>query len=137
MGGGHNSRDGIIAGINVTPLVDITLVLLVIFIVTAKIMVAPAVPMDLPRASQSTEVQVVLSILLPKEGPVLVNGSAVADDAVLKERAKQALASQPDLRVVIQADGDVTHRRVIAVIDDLKAVGVTRIAFGALAEPQP
>ena len=94
--GGDNSRNGIIAGINVTPLVDITLVLLIIFIVTAKIMVAPAVPMDLPRSSQSKEVQVVLSILLPKEGPILVNGSAVADDATLTERAKQALVGQPE-----------------------------------------
>lgn len=132
--GGDNSRNGIIAGINVTPLVDITLVLLIIFIVTAKIMVAPAVPMDLPRSSQSKEVQVVLSILLPKEGPILVNGSAVADDATLTERAKQALVGQPNVRAVIQADGDVPHRRVIAVLDAVKRAGVARIAFGALPE---
>ena len=137
MGGSHQARGEIISGINVTPLVDITLVLLIIFIVTAKIMVAPAVPMDLPRASQSTEVQVVLSVMLPKEGPVLVNGAAVADDSVLEDRAQQVLQQQPDVRAVIQADGDVPHRRVIAVLDSLKRAGVRRIAFGALKEATP
>ena len=56
-------RGGIIEGINVTPLVDITLVLLVIFIVTAKIVVTPAVPLDLPRAAGAEELQTVLSVV--------------------------------------------------------------------------
>ena len=50
---GTGSSRGIISGINVTPLVDVTLVLLVIFIVTAKIVVTPAIPMDLPPAATS------------------------------------------------------------------------------------
>lgn len=57
---GHGNGDGMITGINVTPLVDITLVLLIIFIVTAKILVTPAVPLDLPQAARSEEVQLVL-----------------------------------------------------------------------------
>ena len=63
MAGTGTSR-GIITGINVTPMVDVTLVLLVIFIVTAKIVVTPAVPLDLPPASKSEEVQVVFSVIL-------------------------------------------------------------------------
>src|SRR5437868_15105429 len=70
---GNNQNDGVIAGINVTPLVDVMLVLLVIFIVTAKIIVTPAVTLDLPPAAHSEEVQVVLSVIVPARGPMLVN----------------------------------------------------------------
>ena len=57
MAGSNLPRRGIISGINVTPLVDVTLVLLIIFIVTAKIVVTPAVSLDLPRASEGKELQ--------------------------------------------------------------------------------
>ncbi len=132
MAAGTAARRGIISGINVTPLVDITLVLLVIFMVTAKIVVAPAVPLDLPQASQGRDIQVVFSVLLPTDGTLLVNGTPLASLEALEERARSALEESPDLRAVIQADGSVEHRRVIAALDALKGAGVTRIAFGAL-----
>ena len=68
MAGGAVPKRGIIAGINVTPLVDITLVLLIIFIVTAKMVVSSAVPMDLPQASEGQEIQVVFSVTLGAAG---------------------------------------------------------------------
>jgi biopolymer transport protein ExbD len=129
---GSGRDDGIIGGINVTPLVDVMLVLLVIFIVTAKIIVTPAVPLDLPQASHSEEVQVVLSVILPVRGAMHVNGAPLASDDQLADRAKEARAASPDLRAVIQADGDVPHRRVLHALDLLKGAGVTRVAFGAL-----
>jgi biopolymer transport protein TolR len=135
MAGGSNGsqRPGqLIDGINVTPLVDVMLVLLVIFIVTAKIIVTPAVPLDLPRASQSEEVQVVFSVIVPASGPTLVNGQPVTDDAMLIATARAALAEHPELRAVINADGAVQHRRVIATLDAIKSAGVTHVAFGAL-----
>lgn len=134
---GTAPKRGIIAGINVTPLVDITLVLLIIFIVTAKIVVAPAVPLDLPRASSGQEVQVILSVLLPKQGSTLVNGTPVANRAALVERARASLSEHPELRAVIQADGQVSHRRVMGVLDGLKRAGITRIAFGVLPGGDP
>ena len=128
--------NGIISGINVTPLVDVMLVLLVIFIVTAKIIVTPAVPLDLPQAAHGEEVQVVLSVILPVRGPMLVNGAALPNDEALEDKARAAMASDRDLRAVIQADGDVPHRRVIHVLDLLKGAGLTRVAFGALPVEQ-
>ena len=128
------TRRGIIAGINVTPLVDITLVLLIIFIVTAKIVVAPAVPLDLPEANERQHVQVVLSVLLPTDGRLLVNGSPVANSDALEHRARLALDENAELRAVIQADGAIPHRQVISVLDSLKRAGVTRVAFAALPE---
>ena len=127
-------QNGIIAGINVTPLVDVMLVLLVIFIVTAKIIVTPAVPLDLPHAAHGEEVQVVLSVVVPVQGTMLVNGAAVADDRALIDSARHALASDPELRAVIQADGAVPHRRIVHILDLLRDAGVTRVAFGALPD---
>ena len=129
-----NGQDngGIISGINVTPLIDVMLVLLVIFIVTAKVIVTPAVPLDLPHAAHGEEVQVVLSVILPVRGPMLVNGAALLNEEALADRARAALADDPELRAVIQADGQVPHWRVIRALDQLKGAGLTRIAFGAL-----
>ncbi len=140
MSGHHQPNDGgrgIIQGINVTPLVDITLVLLIIFIVTAKIMVTPAVPLDLPKAASSEAVQVIFSVLLAPDGRVLVNGAPVASDPLLKEKALQAAAETPELRAVIHADGAVPHRQVMHVIDVLKGAGISRIAFGAIPAEAP
>jgi biopolymer transport protein ExbD len=133
-GSSGSTPDGIIAGINVTPLVDVMLVLLVIFIVTAKIIVTPAVPLDLPHAAHGEEVQVVFSVIVPLRGPMLVDGAPVADDGAFSAKARAALAANADLRAVIQADGEVPHRRVIHVLDALKGAGITRVAFGALPD---
>ena len=130
----NQSGNGIISGINVTPLVDVMLVLLVIFIVTAKIIVTPAVPLDLPHAAHGEEVQVVLSITVPLRGPMLVDGAPLPSDDALSAKARAAAAGNAEVRAVIQADGDVPHRRIIRVLDDLKGAGLTRIAFGALPD---
>ena len=132
-GGSDNGRD-IIGGINVTPLVDVALVLLIIFIVTAKIIVMPAVPMDLPKAVQSEETQIIFSVLLPLQGPTLVDGEPVSDDAALLQRAREAVAKDSALRAVINADTAVSHGRVIHVLDVLKTAGIIHIAFGTTPE---
>jgi biopolymer transport protein ExbD len=124
-------RRGIIEGINVTPLVDITLVLLVIFIVTAKLVVTPAVPLDLPKASQSEELQTILSVIVPADGTLQVDGVAT-DEATLGAKARSALARDPELRAVIQADRAVSHGRVMGVLDTLKSAGLVQVAFGAV-----
>jgi biopolymer transport protein ExbD len=123
--------DGLIVGINVTPMVDIMLVLLIIFIVTAKIIVTPAVPMDLPEASQTEQVQVVLSIIVPVRGPTLVDGEPASTPDDLRRLAAAARARDPGLRAVINADGEVSHRRVLETLDLLKQAGLVRVAFGA------
>jgi biopolymer transport protein TolR len=132
MASPSQNGNGLIVAINVTPLVDITLVLLVVFMVTAKMIVTPAVPLELPRASQSEELQVVFSVILPTSGPTLVNGEPAANDDQLSRLAADALLKTPGLRAVINADGSVAHRRVIHTLDLIKSAGITRIAFGAL-----
>ncbi|MET0343647.1 MAG: biopolymer transporter ExbD [Polyangiales bacterium] len=138
MAGSQTPRGGIIEGINVTPLVDITLVLLIIFIVTAKLVVNPAVPLDLPAASTGEDLQTIFAVSITKDGKVLVDGKELGEDAQLAGKAREALDKDKELRAVIQADGDVSHRRVVWVLDQLKSTGLTRVAFGTVqAEGAP
>lgn len=129
MAGGTSNKGEIIAGINVTPLVDVVLVLLVVFIVTAKIISTPAMSMDLPQAASGSETQVVFSVILNASGQTFVDGEVMDDDALFLMRAKLAKSAHDDLRAVIHADGAVPHRRVIHVMDLLKQSGVQRVAF--------
>ena len=134
-GGTQDDPDDAITGINVTPLVDITLVLLIIFMVTAKIIVSQSVPLDLPKAATGTEVQVVFSIVLAADGTAQVDGKPIANDDAILELAKAAHDRNGDLRAVIKADSAVPHGRVIHVLDLLKQAGVAKIAFGVTPVP--
>jgi biopolymer transport protein ExbD len=137
-GGATPDRPGaIIEGINVTPLVDIMLVLLVIFIVTAKILVTPAMPLELPRATRTEDVQVIFAVAVPAEGPAQVNGQPVNDDRALEAQARQALGKDPELRAVIQADGSVPHRRVMSTLDALRRAGLMKVAFATQSAEEP
>lgn len=124
-----DDEDGIISGINVTPLVDVTLVLLVVFMVTAKIIVSQGMPMDLPKAASGEEVQNVFSVELTLDGKTRVDSMAVDGDDSVLELARQARAKNKDIRAVIRADKKVEHGRVIRVMDLLKQAGVARLAF--------
>lgn len=121
--------EGLISGINVTPLVDVTLVLLIIFMVTAKIIVSQGMPMDLPKAASGEEVQMVFSVELSADGKTRVDSNLVANDDAIGKLAKDAKAKNKDLRAVIRADKKVEHGRVINVLDLLKQAGVAKIAF--------
>ena len=135
-GGALQESDDAITGINVTPLVDITLVLLIIFMVTTKIVMNSAVPLDLPKAATGTsDVQVVFSIVMAADGRALVDGKPIANDDAILQLARDAAAQHSDLRAVIKADSAVTHGRVIHVLDLLKQAHVNKIAFGVTPAP--
>jgi biopolymer transport protein ExbD len=124
-----------ITGINVTPLVDITLVLLIIFMVTAKLVVSRGMPLDLPKAATGGEVQQIFSVALHADGTTRVDGVAVNEDIILLGQASEALSKSPELRAVVQADGTVQHQRVMHVLDILRQAGLTRVAFGVQRGP--
>jgi biopolymer transport protein ExbD len=130
-GGAAHEADDAITGINVTPLVDITLVLLIIFMVTTKIVLNQTVPLDLPKAATGTsDVQVIFSIVLAADGRAMVDTKSIPNDDAILQLARDAQALHPDLRAVIKADSAVTHGRVIHVLDLLKQAHVNKIAFG-------
>jgi biopolymer transport protein ExbD len=128
-GGTESEDDGIISGINVTPLVDVILVLLVIFMVTAKIIVSQGMPMDLPKAAKGEAVQTVFSVDLTADGQTRVDSDLIENDEAIGALARKAKEKDADLRAVIRADRQVQHGRVIHVLDLLKRAEVSKIAF--------
>src|ERR1700677_4492676 len=130
MAGGAQDIDEAITGINVTPLVDVTLVLLIIFMVTAKIIVSQSIPLDLPKAAKGVELQTIFSIVLAANGSTQVDSAPVTNDDAIFQLAKDAHAKNNELRAVIKADSSVPHGRVIHVLDLLKQADVAKIAFG-------
>jgi biopolymer transport protein ExbD len=127
-GGSKLDDDEVIAGINVTPLVDITLVLLIIFMVTARIIVSQAIPLDLPKASQGSDTATIFTVSIDKEARVFVDKRPV-NDPELRKAAADALAKNKDLRTVIQASAQVNHGTVIHVLNELKEAGIQKIGF--------
>lgn len=134
-----NADDELVSGINVTPLVDITLVLLIIFMVTATIVVSPSLPMDFPKESPGREVQPVFGILLEANGDIFVDGERLPSDESVFAIAKAAQAKhEGQLRAFVRADSAVQHGRVIRVLDFVKRAGIDKIAFGvSTAPPKP
>ena len=136
-GGAGDDDDGLIAGINVTPLVDVTLVLLIIFMVTARIIVSQGMPMDLPKSASGEALQTVFSVELTADGKTRIDSEVVGDDDALVPLAKKAKAKNKDLRAVIRADKKVEHGRVIHVLDLLRRSGIAKIAFAVTPEGIP
>ncbi len=124
-----DDEDDLISGINVTPLVDVVLVLLVIFMVTATYIVRASIEVDLPRAAHGGEaVGTVLSVVVTKANAVFLDGVAVADEELVL-RTRAAVAKDADTRVVISADRAALHGAVVRVIDLVKGAGATRFAI--------
>jgi biopolymer transport protein ExbD len=122
-----------ITGINVTPLVDVTLVLLIVFLVTAKVMVSRALPMEVPPASTHVEMQVVLVVAIDASGHISLDGVPMADADALKRAADARLARgdvrPAEMRAVIAASTSSSHGAVISAIDALRSARITKIAF--------
>ena len=122
--------DDIVAGINVTPLVDITLVLLIIFMVTAKLVVQQGIPMDLPNAASASATQTVFTVSVDPNGKLYANGAPVTEPE-LRAAAKRAHAENHELRTVVQAAGAARHDFVLRAVDELREAGIVKIAFAA------
>lgn len=128
MAANASSDDEMITGINVTPLVDITLVLLVILMVTASYVVSRAIPVELPKGATGEGTPTTLTISIDKAGKTYLDAEPI-DDATLQARIKRAHDADPETRAVIAADGHTTHSNVIHVIDLLRRENVTKFAI--------
>lgn len=128
MAAAASNDEEMITGINVTPLVDITLVLLVILMVTASYVVSRAIPVELPKGATGEGTPTTLTISIDKAGKTYLDAEPI-DDAALRVRIKSAHDADPDTRAVIAADGHTSHGNVIHVIDLLRRQDVTKFAF--------
>ena len=129
MAAAQHGTDEAIVGINVTPLVDITLVLLIIFMVTASYIVRESIDVDLPRAATAGDnTGTTLTFVLDKQSQLFLDGAPVSR-AVARSAVRAAVAKSPDTRALIGADRSVTHGEVVGLIDLVKGEGLTRFAI--------
>ena len=134
MAGVQDDDEDAITGINITPLVDIVLVLLIIFMMTASYIVTPAIKVDLPRAASAEETaQSQLALVITKQGDIYLNNKKV-DEAALKEFIREKKGKLDELEAIIAADGSVKHERVVGLIDLIKTEGITKFALNTQAE---
>jgi biopolymer transport protein ExbD len=132
MAGTQGSKRGAIVGINVTPMVDVVLVLLVIMMVSATYIVSQSLKVELPKSSTSDQsVSSLAAVTITKEGDLLFNQEPV-DEQGLIAKLREAQASGADVNLVVSADDAAMHGRVVHVIDVAKSEGITR--FGIQVE---
>jgi biopolymer transport protein ExbD len=135
--GPEGDETSTITGINITPLVDITLVLLIVFMITAKVLVSQAIPMQVPTASTPTAVQSTLVVNVAPDGALSLDGAAMPSGAALTAAVHaRAGGSAADMHAVIAASKTASHGAVVMAIDALRSAGVTKIAF-AVQRTQP
>ena len=118
-----------ITEINVTPFVDVVLVILVVFIVTAKLIVARGVEIDKPKASTGGEVQSTLRISVKEDGQLFVNGDKFASDAEAIARIKQIAATTSKPKAIIAGSKNGAYGNVMRAIDLVQQAGITGIAL--------
>jgi biopolymer transport protein ExbD len=137
MAGGASNGDGddeLITAINVTPLVDIVLVLLIILMVTASYIVSKSIPMDLPDAQSGDESPPrQMTISIDREGQLYLDAEVVTWEA-LGQEARRFARAESEPRAVIAADREVSHGQFIRVVDVLRTAGITRYAINVNPE---
>ncbi len=132
---GRGRRRGGITGINVTPMVDIMLVLLVIMMVSSIYIVSRALKVELPKTATSDEAaQSPMTVTLTKEGKIYFNNEPVSDDKELSSRFAAARAASGEPSLVVSADAQALHGRVMHVIDLAKQQGVLKFAINVASE---
>ncbi len=131
MAGGANLDDDEgINSINVTPLVDIMLVLLIIFMVASTYIVKPSIEVELPKAATGNEDQLdtTLSIVLSTGGGLELNGEPSTIEAIAA-KCREVRAKDDGAQAMISADKRVVHGRVVQIIDTVRKNGVLKFAI--------
>jgi biopolymer transport protein ExbD len=131
--GAARGRGATIAAINVTPLVDVVLVLLIILMVASTYIVAQTLKVTLPK-SKSTDgtADKPQTVAILKDGSLRWNEQPVTEPELQKDLAT-VVKADPDVNVVVSADESVKHGRVVHVIDLAKQQGVTKFAINVMA----
>ena len=121
----------VIARINVTPIIDVALVLVIILLITAPMISVSDMEVDLPQAqTRSVEDEVRLSVTLGRAGEVAVDENYVLpDDLTRAVAAKISAAKNKNILVVVRVDASVPYQSIREVIKDVKDAGAQRIAI--------
>ena len=129
MAGAIRSADDVVAEINVTPFVDVVLVLLVVLMVTSTAIVQAAMKVDLPSsAAAGDSVPTTFNVVVTDDGELFLDGETVSADEIA-DAFRSAKKTEPELLAVIAADQGVDYGRVVEVIDIVKLNGATSFAL--------
>ncbi len=123
-----DGSDDMISGINITPLVDVVLVLLVVLMVTSSYLASQSIPVDLPKGATGEATNTVLAVSVTRDGAMFLDGQRVGDRE-FRQRVRDAHQADGEVRAVIAADGSAAHRDVVHVIDLLRQEHVSRFAL--------
>ena len=132
---GYQDEGGAISEINVTPLVDVVLVLLVIFMVTAPMIAAQGILVDSPTAATGAAVQSTLSLAITDEGALIVTTDSGEQHFTADNRLgatsllREFHEENPDSKAIIAGDKNVSHGAVMEVIDMVRGVGIEKFAL--------
>jgi biopolymer transport protein ExbD len=132
----EESSEGLMAEINITPLTDIFLVLLIIFMITTSVMVESAAKVNLPKASQTVQEARGLTVSITADNKIFVNQMQV-DPAQLEPTLRDLLADDPKKLVILQGDQSVMLGEAVHVMDLAKRAGAQAISIAARKESAP
>ncbi len=137
VAGSSEGEDGIITDINVTPLVDVVLVLLILFMVTATYIVRRAIQVDLPRAGTAGEaVPTTVVVAMTRDGILYLDGERRSEPDI-EERLRQVVARDRQARALVSADQGLQLGSVVHVIDLVKRAGVGQFALDVREDRAP
>ena len=124
-----SDESGMMASINVTPFVDVVLVLLVIFMVTAPLIAKDILKLQLPKtATGDGKAMSTLGVAINQQGHILLNGTPVSEEA-LRSEVSEAVRKNPETQAIISADVATEYGNVVRAIDIIKASGLQRFAI--------
>ena len=128
-------RDPLITDINITPLVDVVLVLLVVLMVVSTYIVSQGMRVDLPSSAQedsATTTPLVLTVL--RDGEIRLDGRAIFETSIQEEMVR-AFGVEPDRPLIISAEDAVPHGRVVAFVEMARRSGGSRFAIKVEKNP--
>lgn len=135
MAGSDEKTDGLITGINVTPLVDVVLVLLIIFMATAPLIAKRALTVNVPRSATGERASASLQVTLTADRKVLLEKS-LFDLAGLLLELKNRQALEPDLRLTVAAEEGLPYSAVVELLDTIRSAGVKKVALDVRPAPK-
>lgn len=124
-----DNDDDLISDINIVPFVDILLVILIIFMVTAPVVMRPSLKIQLPEASSGDKTEYTpFQLAVSSKDQITLNGEPIKFEN-LKLLAEDFIAKNPTGQAVISADEAVPHGDVIAILDQIKLGGIKKLGL--------
>ena len=131
-GFGTDPADELVTGVNITPIVDVALVLLVVFLVTSSLIVSKSIQVEVPRAATGSDSAVgLLALVVAASGELYVNGQPARVDDIPRAVAEARTRLDPGQKLsgFVSADVSAPYGRFAEVVDRLRQEGVTDIAL--------